>query len=459
MKAFKDISNIHFIGIGGIGMSALARYFKKQQKTVAGYDKTRTDLTDELVAEGIEVYFEDDLNHIDKSAELVVYTPAIPDSNTILSYYKNNDYKVYKRSEVLQQITEHYKTIAIAGTHGKTTITALTSWIAQCSDLEATSFIGGICTNYNSNFVYGEGDYIIVEADEYDRSFLKLQPGLALISAIDADHLDIYDTYENLTEAYQQFADSSKNGQVIVHHYASNKIKNYNYTYTVLGNSDLEKEVSFFAYDVQIENGKQVFSLNLDGNIIKEIAFSLPGKHNIENATAAAALNYLAGSSLQNIKKGLSTFKGIKRRFEYIINTPELVVIDDYAHHPVELIALLETAKNWYPDKKISIVFQPHLYSRTRDFADEFATSLSKADEVILLDIYPARELPIEGVNAHMIVDKMNHPNVIVCSKDKLIDELDKRTIEVLLIAGAGDIDQLIPAIKQFFQTKNKVEV
>jgi len=438
MKAFKDISNIHFIGIGGIGMSA------------------RTDLTDELVAEGIEVYFEDDLNYIDKSAELVVYTPAIPDNNTILSYYKKNDYQVYKRSEVLQQISRNYKTIAIAGTHGKTTITALTSWIAQCSNLEATSFIGGICTNYNSNFVYGEGDYIIVEADEYDRSFLKLQPNLALISAIDADHLDIYDTYENLTEAYQQFADSSKNGQVIVHHYASDKIKNYNYAYAVLENADLDKEVNFYAYDVRIENGKQYFSLNLEGKIIEEIAFSLPGKHNIENATAAAALNYLAGSSLQNIKKGLSTFKGIKRRFEYIINTPDLVVIDDYAHHPVELTALLETAKNWYPEKKISIVFQPHLYSRTRDFADDFAASLSKADEVILLDIYPARELPIEGVNAQMILDKMNHKNALVCSKEKLIDELDKQTIEVLLIVGAGDIDQLIPAIKQFFQTKNK---
>lgn len=455
MKAFNNISNIHFIGIGGIGMSALARYFKKQQKTVAGYDKTRTNLTDELIAEGIEVYFEEDTERLDKAAELIVYTPAIPDDNVILSYYKKNEYTLFKRSEVLQQISKDYKTIAIAGTHGKTTITALTSWIAQCAGLQATSFIGGICTNYNSNFVYGKGDYMIVEADEYDRSFLKLEPHLALISTIDADHLDIYTNYENVVEAYQQFADSiASEGKLIVHTYVSDKIKNNTYQYFLANPDKAISNTTFYANHLRIEDGKQYFNLHLDGNVIEDIAFNLPGKHNIENATAAAALNYLAGSSLKDIKQGLTSFKGIKRRFEYIINTPTLVVIDDYAHHPAELNALMDAARMLYLHKKISIVFQPHLYSRTKDFADAFADSLSKADEVILLPIYPARELPIEGVDAEMIVEKMNHANAKVCANEDLINELNKREIEVLLIAGAGDIDQFISPIKQLFQSK-----
>ncbi len=455
MKALKDISNIHFIGIGGIGMSALARYFKKQQKNVAGYDKTKTDLTDELVAEGIEVYFKDEVEQLDKAAELVVYTPAVPDENVILSYYRDNDYIVYKRSEVLQKIAENYKTIAIAGTHGKTTITALTSWIAQCAGLDATAFIGGTCTNYNSNFVYGESNYMIVEADEYDHSFLKLQPHLAVISAIDADHLDIYKNYENLIDAYQQFGDSiMPKGQLLVHHYVSNKIKNNSCAYKIEDEPNKKAAAQFYAYKLRVNNGKQLFNLFLDGDMIEDIEFNLPGKHNVENATAAAALNYLTGASLEAIREGLTTFKGIKRRFEYIINTPSLVVIDDYAHHPVELDALISASKTLYPNKKITIVFQPHLYSRTQDLVHEFAKSLNMADEVIVLNIYPARELPIAGVSSEMIVQKMHHSNAKVCANESLMEELNNRSVDILLIAGAGDIDQFIPSIKQLFQSK-----
>jgi len=447
VKALKDISNIYLVGIGGIGMSALARYFKKQQKKVVGYDKTRTDLTDALIEEGIEVYYEDNIDALDQSAELVIHTPAIPPENYILSYYKKNNYTVYKRSEILQQITKDYKTIAIAGTHGKTTITALCSWITHCSGLDATSFIGGICTNYNSNFIYGEGEYVIVEADEYDRSFLKLQPNIAVISALDADHLDVYQTYDKLNEAYNQFAATTySNGKLLVHHYISNKIKNYNYTYAV--KDEFNEEAS----------GQLTFNLNLNGQVVEDIRFNLPGLHNVENATAAAALAFLTGASLENIKKGLCTFKGIKRRFEYIINTPSFVIIDDYAHHPVELGALIQSAKTLYPKREISIIFQPHLYSRTKDFAQEFAASLSQADEVILLPIYPARELPIEGVSSTSILQKIKNTKVTLCEKGNLIKELSKRKTEILLIAGAGDIDQLIPEVKAFYQTKKMLK-
>lgn len=419
MINLKNISNIYLIGIGGIGMSALARYFKHKGKTVAGYDRTETDLTQQLINEGIKVFYKDEILYLDANAELVIYTPAIPETNKIKKYYQKSEKtskSILKRSEVLELITKDYTTIAIAGTHGKTTITALTSWIATVSGIDATAFIGGICNNYKSNFKFGNSKYIIVEADEYDRSFLKLTPNYSVISAIDADHLDIYYNYENVKLAFAEFA--GKTQSKVIKHSSVHLNNNANLlNYGVKSKGD---ETTFYAYNISTVNGKQLFDLSLDGQVIENISTILPGKYNIENAVAASAINYLCGASLPKIKEGIESFGGILRRFQYIINTDDLVMIDDYAHHPKELKALICALRTLYPTKKISILFQPHLYSRTKDFALEFASSLDLSDEIFVTEIYPAREDPIEGVNAYTILKNIKNTNKAFVKKKVL---------------------------------------
>jgi len=415
MIDLKNISNVYLIGIGGIGMSALARYFKQKRKTVKGYDRIETNLTQQLINEGINVSYEDDISNLDTNADLVIYTPAIPNTNAIKRYYEENEKtskSILKRAEILEYITKDYRTIAIAGTHGKTTITALTSWIATVCGIDATAFIGGICNNYNSNFKFGESEYMIVEADEF----------------------------VNKTE-----------NKVIAH--SSVQIKN-NQKVLSYGLKLKDKKIPFYAYNISTDNGKQFFDLCLDGQHIENISTILPGKYNIENAVAASAINYLCGASLPKIKEGIESFEGVLRRFQYIINTEKLIVIDDYAHHPKELEALITTVKTLYPNKKISILFQPHLYSRTKDFAAEFGESLNLTDEVFVTEIYPARELPIEGVNAELILKNTQNTQKAFLTKEKVLDEFYKREFEVLLIAGAGDIDKLVEPIKEMFNKK-----
>jgi len=451
MIDLKNISNIYFIGIGGIGMSALARYFKQLGKNVSGYDRAETNLTKQLIEEGIRVHH--DGGGREENPDLVIYTPAISKTHLLKGGYERNNYTVLKRADVLEQIAKNYTSIAIAGTHGKTTITALTSWIATFCGIDATAFIGGICNNYNSNFKFGNSEYIIVEADEYDRSFLKLNPTYSVISAIDADHLDIYNNYENLKLAFEEFVNKTSE-KVIIHNsvQVADNLKLLNY-----GLKQKDKEIPFYAYNISTVNGKQFFNLCLDGNHIENISTVLPGNYNIENAVAASAINYLCGASLSKIKEGIQTFKGILRRFQYIINTKNLVVIDDYAHHPKELKALISTARTLYPTKKISILFQPHLYSRTKDFAFEFAKSLELADEVFITEIYPARERPIEGVDSEIILKNIKNTNKAFIEKEKVTDVFDKKDFELLLIAGAGDIDKLVNPIRTMFNKKQSI--
>lgn len=450
MIDLKNISNIYLIGIGGIGMSALARYFKQKGKTVSGYDRKATNLTQQLINEGIRVHH--DGGGAEDNPDLVIYTPAISETHLLKGGYERNGFTVLKRADILKEITKDYTTIAIAGTHGKTTITAFTSWIATISNIDATAFIGGICNNYSSNFKFGNSKYIIVEADEYDRSFLKLNPAFSVISAIDADHLDIYKNYENVKLAFDEFINKTQN-KVIVHNAVKTKHNKKVLSYGIKTNGN--KPV-FYAYNISTVNGKQFFNLCLDGHHIKNISTILPGIYNIENVVAASAINYLCGASLPKIKHGIESFEGILRRFQYIINNENLVMIDDYAHHPKELEALISTTKTLYPNKKISILFQPHLYSRTRDFAIEFGESLSLADEVFITEIYPARERPIRGINSTLILKNIKNNIKKIISKNNVLEAFFEKNFEVLLIAGAGDIDKLVDPLKEMFNQKLK---
>jgi len=450
MKPIDKISSVYLVGIGGIGMSALARYFKYKGKEVEGYDKKETALTKQLQKEGIAVSFIDETDQANKSADLVVYTPAVPLNNNILSSYLQNEFEVLKRSEVLENISKSYNTIAISGTHGKTTITAMTSWIASYCGLDPTAFIGGIASNFSSNFVFGESEYIVVEADEFDRSFHRLNPNMAVISAIDADHLDIYNSLEEIQEAYQYFVDLiDENGALLVNAKLSIESICKQYSYSIESS-----EADFYAENIYVEKGQQYFDLQLLTEQAKNISIQMPGRHNIENVVAASSICYLLGANINKIKEAIESFTGINRRFEYVVNNDDLIIIDDYAHHPVEINALINAAKELYPNEKITIVFQPHLYSRTYDLAADFAKSLDIADDVILLPIYPAREMPIEGVNSQLIVDKMTLENSKYVEKTDLLNELKRSNPTILLIAGAGDVDAMVATIAQTLTTK-----
>ena len=436
------INTLYFLGIGGIGMSALARFFLLQKKQVYGYDLTPSEITSQLIAEGAHIHFEDDVNKIPKNVDIAIYSPAVPKENAEFQYFLTKSVPMLKRSEILGMICHNYPIIAIAGTHGKTTTTAMvTQMLCNCRDVachvSTLSFIGGIAKNFNSNFVYEpDFDTVIVEADEFDRSFLTLHPQVAIITSIDADHLDVYGSRENMKESFQLFANQIKPGGTLVIY------------------DEIAEQI---AHPNKITYG---FSDKATYKISDFPHFPIPGKHNALNATAAfaACCEYLKWKNdgivdVQSLQAALSQFTGVKRRFDVRVQRDDFVYIDDYAHHPEAINAFLDAVKNSYPTKKIIGIFQPHLYSRTKDFAQEFAESLEILDEIILLDIYPAREEPIEGISSSYLLSLIKNKNKKLLKKEELIDYLQENKPDVLLTMGAGDIDRLVGRIEnvEFF--------
>ena len=439
----KDIHNVYFIGIGGIGMSALARYFKSIGKEVAGYDKTPTDITIELETLGIAIHFEDNISLIPsdfyQENTLVIITPAVPTSHSEWNYFTERNYALKKRAEVLGIITRDTFCFAVAGTHGKTTTSAILGHILYQSGEDVTAFIGGIVEGYNSNLIGSGKTVTVVEADEFDRSFLHLYPNIACVTSTDADHLDIYGDSEHIEASFHEFADKVEDKSKM---FVAKGLKLDGLTVAV------NEEANFKAFNVRIENSQYVFDVQTPTEIIKDLHFGLPGKHNLTNALMALAMAKTFGSPTEAIAKALMSFKGIKRRFSYQIKTENLVYIDDYAHHPTEIDAVHQAVRELYPNEKVLAIFQPHLFSRTRDFADNFAKSLSAFDEVLLLDIYPARELPIEGITSQWLCDKMTNPHKKVISKSDLIPAILKSNCKVIVTIGAGDIGALVKTIK-----------
>ena len=439
------INRVYFVGIGGIGMSALARYFAKRGIVVCGYDKTRTNLTIALEHEGILISYLDEEsvvpvcfaeNHPDT---LVVYTPAIPKNSNILNHFKSNGFSLKKRSEVLGIISQGMFCVAVAGTHGKTTTSSMIAHILTDTGSGCTAFLGGITSNYNSNVLFGKNNVVVVEADEYDRSFLTLHPDVAVVTSMDADHLDIYGDERHLHESFYLFADQLKaDGKLFV----KEGLPLNGITYGSTPNAALH------ASNIHVENGNFVFNFEDGYTTIKDLSLAMPGKHNVENAVAAIGVALSLGIHPQSIKKAVASFKGVKRRFETLVNTPAHIYIDDYAHHPEELRACFDAVRQLHPDKKLTVIFQPHLFTRTRDFIDDFAKVLSTADEVVLLEIYPARELPIEGVNSQLLLDKMTLTNKEICGKDLVLEHIKNKKPELLLTVGAGDIDTLVEPLK-----------
>jgi len=444
-----QIHNVYFIGIGGIGMSAIANYFKSNGKNVAGYDKTPTEITNSLNKMGINIHFEDAVNLIPnefKKAQntVVIFTPAVPKNHSELIYFLNNNFKVLKRSEILGEITKNTICLAVAGTHGKTTTSTILGHVLKEANINATSFLGGISENYNSNLIIGGNEVSVVEADEFDRSFLKLSPNIACITSMDADHLDIYGEHSELVKSFQEFANKVSDKLIVKK------------GLPIVGQTfGLEEDADYNAYNIRIENGVYIFNVKTPSENIENIKIYLPGKHNVLNAVAALAMANSFGISLQVIAKALLSFKGIKRRFSYKIKTENLVLIDDYAHHPTEINAVINSVREMYPEKQVLGVFQPHLFSRTRDFADDFAQSLSRFDELILLDIYPARELPIEGVNSDWLLSKISCKNKQLSSKQNLVKNILKSNAQVVVIIGAGDIGELVENIKNNLKVEN----
>ncbi len=439
------INRVYFVGIGGIGMSALARYFAKRGVVVSGYDKTRTNLTIALEREGIVISYLDEESsvsacfHENHDDSLVVYTPAIPKNSSILNHFKSKGFSLKKRSEVLGIISEGMFCIAVAGTHGKTTTSSMIAHILTDTGFGCTAFLGGITSNYNSNVLFGKNNVVVVEADEYDRSFLTLHPDVAVITSMDADHLDIYGEESQLHESFHLFADQLKE-------YGKIFIKDGLPIYGI--NYGLSESAALNASNIKVENGHFVFDFEDGYTTIKELNLAMPGKHNVENAVAAIGVALSLGIHPKSIKKAVGTFKGVKRRFETQVNTNSKIYIDDYAHHPEELRACFDAVRQLHPTKKLTVVFQPHLFTRTRDFADEFANVLSTADEVILLPIYPARELPIEGVNSEMLLNKIKNTNKSLHAKEHILALVNEKNPELLLTVGAGDIDTLVEPLK-----------
>jgi len=462
MKEIKDIKRIYFLGIGGIGMSALARYFKANGVSVSGYDKTETVLTKKLAAEGIAIHYEDNIEFIDKEAELVVYTPAVPKDHKELNYFLQNNYNLVKRSEVLGAITNSSYNICIAGTHGKTTTSTMVAHILRHSGYGCNAFLGGIAVNYDSNFWSSPKNFSVVEADEYDRSFLKLSPDVAIISSMDPDHLDIYGTAENMEQAFIDFSARIKPGGLLLSKYGlkrTDDLKADEHLTFHLHNEN----ASVYAANIKMSNGSYRFDVLMQYWELKDVVLNMGGLHNIENMIAAITVAQYLEIDNDKIREAVAGFRGVKRRFEYIVKNDEQVMVDDYAHHPEELRALLSGAKELFPEKKCTVIFQPHLYSRTRDLADGFAETLDLADEVILLPIYPAREEPIDGVNSEMILNKMKNKNKRVLSKENLLKYLESYQVSplggdlegaLLITAGAGDIDTLVEPIKNIIVKK-----
>ena len=433
------IHNVYFIGIGGIGMSAIAHYFASNGKQVAGYDKTPSQITKTLEGKGVAIHFEDALDNIPipflkKEETLIVYTPAIPENHLELNYFFEHNFRVLKRAEILGKITENTFCLAVAGTHGKTTTSSILGHIM--AQVNATSFLGGISENYNSNLILGDDKISVVEADEYDRSFLQLSPDIACVTSMDADHLDIYGDSDALNTSFVEFTKEVSETLIV-----AKGLPLKGLTYAINEPSDYE------AFNLKIESGKYIFDVKTPSTEIQNIEFSLPGRHNVMNALAALAMADVYGVSLENIKHSLSTFKGVKRRFSYKIKTEDFVLIDDYAHHPAEINAVESSIREMYPNETILVIFQPHLFSRTRDFIDDFASALSKFDEVLLLDIYPARETPISGVNSEWLFGKITCESKKQTKKNNLVKDIKNSSAKVVAMLGAGDIGVTIQEV------------
>lgn len=436
-----------FLGIGGIGMSALARYFKQKGNYVSGYDKTETSLTRQLVTEGINVHYEDNIEFIDKNAALVVYTPAIPKNHTGLNYFIENNYLLAKRSEVLGAITADTFNICVAGTHGKTTTSTMVSHILRHSGFGCNAFLGGVSVNYNSNFWSSDNNVSVVEADEYDRSFLKLSPDIAIISSMDPDHLDIYGTIDNMENAFIEFSKKIKPGGVLLSKYGlkrTNDLVATNHFTFHLQNEN----ANVYSQNIEMINGSYRFHVKMQNWQLNNVVLNMGGLHNIENMIAAIGVAHFLKIDNDKIRNAVADFKGVKRRFEYVVKENDIVYIDDYAHHPEELRVLISGAKKLFPQKKCTVIFQPHLYSRTKDLADGFAEVLGLADELVLLPIYPARELPMDGVNSELILKKVKNSNKIIMDKSEVLKWIDNYKNGLLITAGAGDVDTLVESIK-----------
>ncbi|MGX5820496.1 UDP-N-acetylmuramate--L-alanine ligase [Chitinophaga lutea] len=442
-----NIHRIYFIGIGGIGMSAIARFFNAKGVTVSGYDRTATALTRDLEAEGIRIHYTEDLAQIDREANLVVYTPAIPATQLELVWYRENGYEVVKRSDVLQEITRSLFAITVAGTHGKTTVSTMIAHLLRHTGYGCNAFLGGISSNYNSNFWSSEKPVAVIEADEYDRSFLKLNPDIAVLTAMDPDHLDIYGTEAAVQDAFIQYTANIKpNGTLLKHHGLprGNELKGDNQISYSLQNDAAD----IYATNIRMDNGGYEFDVVRQDWLIDNVRLYIGGMHNVENAVAAISVAHLLGIGNEKIRDAMADFKGIRRRFEYLVKNDRVVYIDDYAHHPEELRALISGAKSLFRGRKATVIFQPHLFSRTRDFAEGFGETLSLADEVVLLPIYPARELPIEGVTSEMIAGRIKGPEVTIMPRDEVSGWLKDRDNQLVITAGAGDIDLLREPLK-----------
>lgn len=458
---FDQYDSVYFLGIGGIGMSALARWFKHKGLHVAGYDRTPTPLTHELIEEGMEIHFDDRVEfipgYLSKEKTLVVFTPAIPKNHAEHHYLKDQGFTILKRSEVLGLLTRNYKTIAVAGTHGKTTTSSLIAHILKTAGKDMVAFLGGITANYDSNLVMNgavnSNTLVVAEADEFDRSFLRLYPQIAVVTSADADHLDIYGDHESMLTSYRDFIKQiNKGGNLVIHESIA----------SLADNLDLAKETygmsrgQFFAGNITPTGRGGFFEFDLQGFGVKieKIQLGVPGFHNMENAIAATLVALQLGIDQATIRLALSSFKGVKRRFEFIIRRDDLVYIDDYAHHPAEIEAFLKSLKAMYKGRKVTVIFQPHLFTRTRDFAEGFSKSLSLADEVLLMDIYPAREEPIPGVTSDMLFKSITSAVKIRCSKKDVLQKLQDLEVEVLATVGAGDIDTLVKPIKELLNAR-----
>ena len=454
MMDIKDISKVYFIGIGGIGMSALARYFKFHGKEVSGYDKTETPLTKQLQSEGIAVHYKEDLNLAPNDAGLIVYTPAVPKDHKELVFYQQQNYPLFKRSDVLGMITKSSFNICVAGTHGKTTISTMIAHLLRHSGYGCNAFLGGIAVNYNSNFWSNERNVCVVEADEYDRSFLKLSPDIAVITAMDADHLDIYGTAEAMQQAFVDFAGKLKTEGLLISKLGLPREKDLKADRHILYSLQ-DEQAGAYSKNIRMDQGSYEFDVQWKDGLFKDVRLNMGGLHNVENVVATITVARSLGIAEEKIKEAVAAFKGVKRRFEYVVKKEGQVFVDDYAHHPEELRALISGAKELFPSMKCTVIFQPHLFTRTRDFVDGFAESLDLADEVILLPIYPARELPIEGVTSKLIFDKMKITDKYLMSKQELMERIKNQRQGLLITAGAGDIDALVLPIKSSLEKTN----
>lgn len=455
MNSYK---NIYFIGIGGIGMSAIARYYKFKGCNVSGYDKTPSELTGELIAEGIGVHYEDNTDFIPKDVEntLVVYTPAIPHDLKELLYVQEHGYTLLKRSKTLGEIAKGQRCLAVAGTHGKTTTSTLLAHIFTDSKVGCSAFLGGISKNYDTNLLVSHNQTIVAEADEFDRSFLQLFPEIAVITAMDADHLDIYGDLKHVHEAFQAFAGQvsgtviTKLGLDITPNHTKARIMRYSYN---------DPRADFYADNLRKDEcGYFTFNLKYPDGVIKDCRVGVPGWVNVENAVAASAIALVYGIDPEAIRHALGTFLGVKRRFDIHVNRPGCAYIDDYAHHPNEISTAISSMRDIFPGRRLTAIFQPHLYTRTRDFADEFAKALSAVDKLILLDIYPAREEPIPGVSSRLIFDKVTAPEKVLLKKEMLMKYLEDEKIDTLITFGAGNIDRFIPQITEMLSSQIQLQ-